>query len=197
MRRGLLLGLGILLLAGCGRAKSAALPTNVARSVVNVSNTPLPSPIPVEATPLLSSVSSISNLRAEPSTDAAIITTVDPQASIVILARRNDADHVWYRVRVNDYLGWMSASLFNLPADQQASLPWEQALIATASPTFRPTNRPYATTRPYAPTRPRATTRPQAPSRPNKPKPPITSKPQPAKPKPPTSSKPPSSKPRR
>ncbi|WP_110518816.1 SH3 domain-containing protein [Herpetosiphon llansteffanensis] len=196
MRRGLLLGLGLLLLVGCGRAKSVALPTNVARSVVNVSNTPIPSPILVEATPLVSSVSSVANLRAEPSTDADIITTIDPQASILILAQRNDADHLWYRVRVNDYLGWMSASLFSLPADQQASLPWEQRFVATASPTVQPTNRPFPTPRPSS-ARPHPTTRPQAPSRPTKPKPPTTNKPQPAKPKPPTSNKPPSSKPRR
>ncbi|MFD3163458.1 SH3 domain-containing protein [Herpetosiphon sp. NSE202] len=196
MRRGLLLGLGILLLAGCGRAKTPLVPISVTQESL-IMRFESPTPLPPTQTPLVSSVSAVSNLRAEPSTDAAIITTIDPQTSILILAQRNDGNHLWYRVRVNDYLGWMSASLFNLPTEQQASLPWEQAMVATAAPTLQPTNRPYATNRPSGPTRSYPTTRPQAPSRPSKPKPPITSKPQPAKPKPPTSSKPPSSKPRR
>ncbi len=197
MRRGFVFGLGLLFLVGCGRSKTPLVPTLEPQEVITILFES-PTPLPPTPTPLVSSVSAVSNLRAEPSTEAEIITTVDSQAAILILAQHSYADQLWYRVRVNDYLGWMSASLFSLPAEQQASLPWEQAMLIP-SPTVQPTNRPYATNRPFPTTRPSsakppatsrpiATSKPQATSRPSSAKPPATSRPSSSKP--PTSNKP-------
>ena len=165
MRHYIFLGIGLLILVGCGQTKAPLRPvsTSVSQAVI-MQNTPRPTSIPPAATPLVGSVGAVSNLRSEPSLNADIITTVDNQAAIIIVAQRSDADQLWYRVRVNDYHGWMHASLFNLSAQQQALIPWEQARIV-ASPTIQPTNRPYATQRP-AISRPRATAKPSRPSRP-------------------------------
>lgn len=182
MRHHVFLGIGLLILVGCGQTKAPLRPvsTSVSQAVI-VQNTPRPTLIPPAATPLVGAVSALSNLRSEPSTNADIITTVDAQAAIIIVSQQNNADQLWYRVRVNDYQGWMHASLFNLSAQQQALVPWEQAMIIP-SPTIQPTNRPYATQRP-AVSHPRATAKPSRPSRPA-----ATSRP--AQPKPPTTSKP-------
>ncbi|ABX04166.1 MAG TPA: hypothetical protein DEF47_00360 [Herpetosiphon sp.] len=184
MRQQLFLGIGLLILVGCGQTKAPLrlVSTSVPQAVI-MQNTPRPTSIPPAATPLVGSVGAVSNLRADPSTNADIITTVDAQAAIIIIAQQNSADQLWYQVRVNDYQGWMHASLFKLSAQQQALLPWEQAMVAP-SPTILPTQRPYATQRP-AISRPRATAKPSRPSRPaatsrpTKPKPPTTSKPRP------------------
>lgn len=182
MRHHVFLGIGLLILVGCGQTKAPLqlVSTSVSHPVI-IQDTPRPTSIPPAATPLVGSVSVGANVRSEPNTNADIITTVDNQAAIIIVAQRSDADQLWYRVRVNDYQGWMHASLFNLSAQQQALLPWEQAMIIP-SPTIQPTNRPYATQRP-AISRPRATAKPSRPSRPA-----ATSRP--AQPKPPTTSKP-------
>ena len=184
MRQQLFLGIGLLILVGCGQTKAPLrlVSTSVSQAVI-IQNTPRPTIIPPAATPLISSVNTLSNLRADPSTNADIITTVDAQAAIVIIAQQNSADQLWYRVRVNDYHGWIHASLFNLSAQQQALVPWEQAMIIV-TPTILPTNRPSATqpptiSRPRATAKPSRPSRPAATSRPTQPKPPTTSKPRP------------------
>ncbi|MBM7845373.1 SH3 domain-containing protein [Herpetosiphon giganteus] len=88
-----------------------------------------------------------SNLRQGPSTRYDVITKIAPSDAITILAQRTVYDELWYHVKVGDYDGWMSASLFDVSSEQQAVLTLDRSDLPRL-PTVVPTARPRPTARP-------------------------------------------------
>ncbi|MBL8163818.1 MAG: SH3 domain-containing protein [Anaerolineae bacterium] len=69
---------------------------------------------------VISSSSSV-NMRSGAGTDFAVLTTVSSDSTVSVLAMRGD----WYRVRYEDFEGWISSQLLSLNGSDCASLPTE------------------------------------------------------------------------
>jgi|RhiMetdeSRZDD1v2_1073273.scaffolds.fasta_scaffold229520_4 hypothetical protein len=63
------------------------------------------------------------NLRAGPSTEFAIIRTLEADTLVELQARRDAHGERWYAVRAGDDRGWVSAAIVQIEAAQAAALP--------------------------------------------------------------------------
>nr|WP_239583955.1 SH3 domain-containing protein [Herpetosiphon giganteus] len=151
-----ILGFCLLIVIGCGGASTTLVPTTSTQSKLSASTArpqrspatarPAPTSTP-EPTALVVSVPATSNLRQGPSTRYDVITKIAPSDAITILAQRTVYDELWYHVKVGDYDGWMSASLFDVSSEQQAVLTLDRSDLPRL-PTVVPTARPRPTARP-------------------------------------------------
>jgi hypothetical protein len=63
------------------------------------------------------------NLRAGPSTEAAIIRTLEADTLVELQSRRDKNGERWYAVRAGDDNGWISGAIVQIEAAQAAALP--------------------------------------------------------------------------
>lgn len=63
------------------------------------------------------------NLRAGPSTDSAIIRTLEVDTLVELQSRRDRNGERWYAVRAGDDSGWVSGAIVQVEEAQAAALP--------------------------------------------------------------------------
>jgi hypothetical protein len=124
----------VLSLVACGRTTQASLRTPVViiqtappLPTATTQPTKQPTVAPTEtavptALPQLR-VDRAVNLRAGPSTDFAIIRTLEADTLVELQSRRDANGERWYAVRAGDDSGWVSGAIVQIEAAQAAALP--------------------------------------------------------------------------